>query len=357
MRNFLLKTAEFITRKKRYFPEIVWSDNSYIYNAFRALEWLFGARYGVRPTAMVERFHRDGKVIMKQYFFTLESILCHIEGNVRSSFKGIRVEHKYVMLPRLQLVGVNNGDSIMKIPSLVFAIAYDTNGAGNSGSPAVSYTYNHTVTGSNPGIVVFVFVGDGLIAGSHLSDITYAGVSLGAVVDFSITGNRYLYLRKKTACATGSNNVAVSFNNIPYSDSTSLSYTGVDQTDMEDGHNSGTATGNLTLSVTTSTDNCWISSGATNLSLGLPSAGTGTTQRDTQGNLAVGDSNGPKTPTGAQTMQWTAASGATYGAIIAIKPSTGTSTSVKTAGGLAIASVKTGGGLATVSVKTWGGLA
>lgn len=202
------------------------------------------------------------------------------------------------------------------------SIAYDTSGAGGSASPATSITYSHTVTGSNPGILVYVFIGDVNGGAGTVSNITYAGSNLTAVETRGPTGGRKMDLWKRTACATGANNVVVSFGNSLFADANSLSYTGVDQTDMEDTSANDSATNTLNLSVTTTADNCWLSSGASVLGVGAPTAGTGTTSRVTLGGFRAGDSNGAKTPAGSHSMQWTGV-GTVAGMIIALKPASG----------------------------------
>lgn len=207
------------------------------------------------------------------------------------------------------------------------AISYDTFGVGGTVSPANSITYSHTVASTEPGLVGFIWIGDENGGSADpLTGVTYAGASCTTFKSQNIAGGRQFYGWKKTAPATGANNVIVSFANTVFADATSLSYTGVDQTELEDSSFSTTASTTLTLTTTTTADNCWLASGAAGTAA-VPSASTGTTLRDTQGGLPVGDSNGAKSPAGSHSMAWTVASGFSVGAMIAIKPSTGSSSS------------------------------
>lgn len=239
------------------------------------------------------------------------------------------------------------------------AIAFDAVGTGGStAAPGTSITYAHTVTASptQPGIIVSPYVGDNNGGAGSVSSVTYNGDALGLTTSINPGSGRLLYMYDRTACDTGTNNVVITFGNSLYGDGQSTSYTGVDQTDMIDNTTTNSATSNVTLTLTTVADNCWLVGSASNSAVGLPTAGTGTTSRGTQGNLRIGDSNGAKTPPGSFSMQYTAASGLTFGVMASIKPFIPT-TAVKTAEGLAIASVKTGEGLAKASIKTWQRLA
>jgi hypothetical protein len=203
------------------------------------------------------------------------------------------------------------------------ALAYDTAGTGGSASNASSITYSHTVAASDPALAIYVFAGDR--QSQTLTGITYAGVACTSLQNSTATpgGGRILALFSKTAPATGANNVVVTFSGGVYADAQSLSYTGADQTDMVDTSTIASATGNLTISVITTADNCWLSSAGVNTTFGSVIAGTGTTSRSTIGSIQVGDSNGAKTPAGSHSMQWTRASGTTAAVMVAIKPSTG----------------------------------
>lgn len=205
------------------------------------------------------------------------------------------------------------------------AIAYDTTGTGGTSAPASSITYNHTVASTQPGLIVQVWVGD-TVSSYTLTGITYAGAGATSVFNNAVTGGRIYAMFKKTAPATGSNNVTVSFSGAVWGGANSTSYTGVDQTNLEDTSVYTTATGNLTLTVTTSADDCWLVGGAGNTIVGIPGAGTGTTSRGTADNLRFGDSNASVGTAGAgKSMQFTAASGTTAGGMIALKPAAGAS--------------------------------
>ncbi len=203
------------------------------------------------------------------------------------------------------------------------AIAYDTNGAGGSMGPASSATWNHTITGSNVGLVVWVYIGGASGDGDKCTGVTYNGTAMTQSVKYIIAGGRCFYCYTLANPGTGSANVVASFSESLYGDCTSLSYTGVDQTNFVDGTDTDGGGATATLSITTTADNAWLSSGGVNTVYGSVNAGTGTTSRDTQGGLNVGDSNGAKTPAGAYTMEWTQAGTASYTCGISIKPASG----------------------------------
>lgn len=204
------------------------------------------------------------------------------------------------------------------------ALAYDTFGTGGGAAPASSITYNHTITGTDPGLATWVYIGSASGDGDKCTGVTYNSNAMTQSVKLIIAGGRTFYCYTKTAPGTGSANVVVSFSESLYADAQSLSYTGVDQTNMVDGTDTDGAGGaTATLSITTTADNCWLASGGVNTIYGSVNASTGTTSRDTQGGLNVGDSNGAKTPAGTYTMAWTQAGAPSYTVGISIKPATG----------------------------------
>lgn len=320
MRHILPKIIAIITRSPRYIPKLRWSDKSHIYNLFRICEQVFGVRWGVRIESSTSWRHNEfGQTEVHRAFFTLEAILVHLESVVREFLKGTRLEYKYIQLPQFQMVGVQNGSQTIKIPGLVFAIAYDAIGAGGASSPATSVTYSHTVTGSNPGIIIMVMIGDVNGGAGTVTGVTYAGSAAAQTQTWGPTGGRKMDMWDKTATATGANNVVVSYGNSVYSDVNSLSYSGVDQTNLEDTSTQSNGASPRTVSITTTADNCWLVGSASDLGTGPATASTGTTSRGTAGAMRIGDSNGAKTPAGSHSMAWTG-SGTINALMIAVKP-------------------------------------
>ena len=107
-----------------------------------------------------------------------------------------------------------------------------------------------------------------------------------------------------------------------------VSYSGAKQSGQMDSFATGTATGNLTLSTTVVATDCWLISWGRNSVIGPPGAGTGTTQRVAGTYHRTGDSNGT-VGTGAQTMQWTNATGTTVGIIASIAPALAVATAAR----------------------------
>lgn len=183
------------------------------------------------------------------------------------------------------------------------AIAYDSSAQGTATS--TSLTFAHTCTGSN--LLLWVFVLTSSTAGDKITGITYNGSAMTRVtgatsIDF-VSGQSF-YTYYIVAPSTGANNVVVSAGSSVEIYAVSQSYTGCSQTGVPDGSNKTTSGG--TISITTTADNCWLAGGGRNVSSGGLTASTGsTTRQDITGIFTVGDSNGPKTPAGSNSMAWT----------------------------------------------------
>lgn len=155
------------------------------------------------------------------------------------------------------------------------SIAFDA-ATHNQTANATSLTFAHTVTGSNPFIMV-----PGLCATSATLTATYAAVSLNTtsaspqdVANIGRTYNFYLL-----GPATGSNNVVVTRSTSGNIWSGAASYTGVLQKDQEGAASNGSpGSSSFSVSVTTVANNTWttacIFSGS-----GSDSAGASTTLR------------------------------------------------------------------------------
>lgn len=216
------------------------------------------------------------------------------------------------------------------------AIAFDAeSNSGTTGWPAAgtsTLTWSHTCTGSNR----ILIVGVGLYAQDNIvtttSGVTYNGVAMTLINSISGTADA---LKQDTSLwylinpATGANNiVATSSRAIQYHWGGGTSYTGVTQSSPIDSSATGqsgatgsTAATSLTVSTIVLTNNCWLV-GTVFARGGTPAAGTGTTIRSANAapSAGGGDSNAIVS-TGSQSLQWTSASGAYPGAIVAsIKP-------------------------------------
>ena len=190
------------------------------------------------------------------------------------------------------------------------AIAFDATSSG-TGFVTTSVTFSHTCTGSDR--ILFVSTSYFQNSNESPSGITYNSVALTKIADYqppslALTHSLWYLL----APATGSNTVAVTFpsnkNDIAC---IAASYTGALQSGVPDATATaehGFGGSDLTTSVTTVADNCWVVevAGTDQVTVSM-SAGTATTERNeaiTTGtqHAAFYDSNGPKTPAGSRSL-------------------------------------------------------
>lgn len=177
------------------------------------------------------------------------------------------------------------------------AIAYDAVASGSSAS-ASNVTWSHTCTGTQRFLYVFVF------AGAGTPTVTYNGVSM-TQRDGPLNSGYSFYLANP---ASGANTVSISAGSSLLG-GVSLSYTGVDQVTPVDASNFNSAnTTAASLSITSTVDNCWFVCGGTTPSTSA-TAGANTTLRSnpafaggTPVAMHTEDSNGPRTPAGALTL-------------------------------------------------------
>lgn len=118
---------------------------------------------------------------------------------------------------------------------------------------------------------------------------------------------------------SGTYDIVASFTPTPALYLHASAYSGVKQTGQPHKDTSNQVTGNLTLSVTTTADNCWCVIGSKDQANGV-TAGTGTTLRGTYNISTLGDSNGPVTPAGAKSLTLNCPSGTHTGCMIALEP-------------------------------------
>lgn len=207
------------------------------------------------------------------------------------------------------------------------AIAFDA-ATNDSFTVGTSHTFSHTVTGSNPVLLVGVQGDNSTGADTGITGVTYNGVAMTLVdVVWRGVGKRACYLWRLAGPATGAHNVVISASSSVFIQGYSVSYTGVDQTTPIDSHNttSGSSGTSLTASTTVVAANCWlvmfgqVDAGAQ----GQPTAGTGTTRRaqDTDfTSCGVFDSAGTVS-TGSQSLQFTwSSTGGSVAAIASLTP-------------------------------------
>ncbi len=200
---------------------------------------------------------------------------------------------------------------------MIIAIDLSTDGGNTTGT---SLTFSHTVTGSNPFLVVDV-IGD--VANDKITGVTYNGVAmtLPANGKVLITGDRYLYSFVLANPATGAHNVVITASSSILIQGIATSYTGAQSSSTVDNstNNTDNTVTSLTTSLTTVADNCWVHLFAASTDVTI-AAGTGTTNRKTTTNPALaGDNNAAKTPAGSVSMQVTnngSGNSRNYGAIL-----------------------------------------
>jgi len=170
-----------------------------------------------------------------------------------------------------------------------------------------SYSFIHNCAGDNR----ILIVGDSHYRGDTniiVTGVTYNGVALTAIRD-DARGNGHSSLWYLIAPATGENAIVVTLSD----DSVfcegiggAISYTGAKQSGQPDAHNGENSfSTDHSVTVTTIADNCWVVS---NCYMIYFSPTCGNTQRWNEQSTYWGagsDTNGPKTPAGAQVMGWT----------------------------------------------------
>jgi hypothetical protein len=200
------------------------------------------------------------------------------------------------------------------------AIAFDAQGDAFNGGGTQSATASLTVAGTDRGMVIVALTNGGDV----VTSVTYNGVAATRVLIQSLTdidANQRAYIYYLNNPDTGTHDAVVNTSVNTEIEVYAISYTGVSQSSQPHKFNSGSGTGNLTVSVTTTDDNCWLVGYGRANSSGAMGAGAGTTLRGTGTTLNAGDSNSAKTPAGSHGLAFTNGSATTsYVGIIALSP-------------------------------------
>lgn len=323
-------------RARAKVENIEFSSNSFTYNLFRLWEMIFWRKLGssndkgdtIRAEAASDMTKlEDGTIIVTHHFFTKESLVVHIEGMVREFFKKWKIEYKFVEVPQLSFAGINqNMFGHQNFPPVFsLAIAFDSAGGyfDNSGSIS-SFTLSHTVTGSNPILVVFPDMDEG--AGQTPTGVTYNSASLTQAGTRQAQGNDAGYCYIKQGPSTGTNNVVVTSSGNITSGShqmrfPALSYSGTAQTGQPDsvGQSSFTSSTSHSQTTTVVAANCWLV-GYTRNDTEVCAVGSGTTSRATASTGRGSDSNGT-VATGSRSLNWTTVSSVKgEGHVVSIAP-------------------------------------
>jgi hypothetical protein len=183
-------------------------------------------------------------------------------------------------------------------------------GSGNTGTLTVSIT----VPAHTDGYIVMNCAKDH----TAISGITVNGVS-ATKQEVGGSGSECASGWVLANPGAGTYDIVVSFTPTPSLYLHASVYSGVKQTGQPHKETNNQVTGNLTLTVTTTTDNCWAVIGSKDQANGV-TAGSGTTLRGTYNISTIADSNGPKTPAGSFSLVLNCPAGTHSGWMIALEP-------------------------------------
>lgn len=326
MRRILPTLLVFFTRKDRYFPEVQWSSNCWTHNVFRIYEILFGREIGIRFESATIR-GVDGSTTV--FLGTLEAAITHIEAGIRARIA--RLPRPYLVKIYIPIFSFAYAGGVPPSPSsspYLFAIAFNANTQTTGYSQSTGFTLSHTTSGSDRAVVGSLQLGGSSPTTQYTSvAMTYAGNSMtgNSGSDITDTNRRSMTFGRLNA-TTGANNLATTWGGGGTEARLfALSYSGVDQTVGLNswGENNASSGTTLTVSTTTTLDQCWLvggifvrEGGSGDITL---SAGTVRSQDQTSG---AGD-RGPVS-TGSTSMGWVAPSGALNGgstaALVSLAP-------------------------------------
>ena len=207
------------------------------------------------------------------------------------------------------------------------AIAFDAVSTGTTTGTAL--TIAHTCTGADR--ILFVSVHTNTTT-DVITGVTYGGVAMTRVAEQQATsggaGNlKWTYLYMLVAPASGANNIVISASSSIPMWGYSTSYTGAAQTGQPDSTNSANAASGTGFTITTTTvaDNSWVVAGIRNYAANVVGS-TNYTVRSAAFPIAIGDSNGPKTPAGSIGQTATSSDGQWNGVQASFAPAVAAST-------------------------------
>lgn len=196
-----------------------------------------------------------------------------------------------------------------KIPTLELqrleanaAVAFDAATDGGVCVGCSSQTFAHTVTGTNPIILVGVRTSN---SGDVVTGITYNTVALTRIATIATdAGNVRSFLYDLVAPATGSNNVVVSLSLSANIRSTASSYTGANQSGQPDNFatNKTDSATSFAGTVTPVADGSWVVAHFDSGGPLAPTAGSGTVNRAANGNSVIADNNASVSPPAATSL-------------------------------------------------------
>lgn len=320
MKRLLPKILAVITQHDRtlitHGVDFEWSINSYIHNAFRVYELVFGRRFGIR--AEFSSWSYDEGTGYAAHSF--EGACALTETYIRNYLASWTFVPFRIYIPTLQTTA---GFPVPASPYL-FAIAFDAVTQSYGQVSGTTATLSHTATGSNLLAVTSILTGN--LVGSGITSVLYNGSAMTGTGDVASDGSANLvtaYLYWKVAPSTGSQTISVtapvSYDNYSMA---CTSYSGAAQTGQPDAHSktqNTSATTSTTLTVTTVADNSWLV-GIFRTEVGGATVGAGTTSRYNNGDGALADSGGAKTPAGSYSLIYNFGSSVNCGVIMAFAP-------------------------------------
>lgn len=208
------------------------------------------------------------------------------------------------------------------------AIAFDAASDGGLTTSSFTLTWSHV----NAGDMLFVACFGGGLGGAtgndDISSVTYNLVFMNLAGKIQTPGDRWVYLFYLPSPAIGTHDVVVT-NPDQVISGQACSYSGTAQASTNWRIVTGTqgAATSFPLNGTTLADDCWALMVAKN-TIGLASAGSGTTQREsTASGIGMFDSNGSVGASGTnETLTVTGASAAWGGVFVAFDPVAATDT-------------------------------
>ncbi len=276
------------------------SGNSIVWKCFRAYEYLFGRRSGIRFEC--SSWYQDG--ISYRTFGTWENVFVFAETTLRDFFKDLIPRFKIIRIP---ILVTHSGLQFNQSP-FRFAIGFDV--AENTTSTT---TLSHTVTGSN--VYLFASTAFGTPPGTQTT-ATYNSVSMtssATVVWIGTDVTNGLFL---AGPSTGTHNISLTSSG---GGIVANSYSGVSQSAPDTyGTNTSTSSASIPLTLNTATANCWMVMLVTGDN-GTGSASTNATVRANANGYGAStpasfDSNS-NISTGSFTMTTTSSTGTKFGQV------------------------------------------
>ena len=295
-----------------------WRSDSLIFNLFRVCELFFGVPVGVRKTASVVQYEKDGRIVVERAFYTWEALLSYYEISLYSFFRTLKLP-RFEFVPVVQLAAATPFGPA-SVPIYSFAVARDVNSAFNNGTGTTTKTFTAVnVTGSNPA----VFIGLTAASSDTATGATFNSVAMAQVGNVQKpVASRFAYLYY-LAGTSGNASCAVTFSAEPdFSGGVTSAYSGV-ASGAADSSNTGTSASASTFSVATTVvaTNCWLAGWFYTGNTGI-AAGTATSEVADNGNDNLGfyDSNAT-VGTGSQSLEVTCSVASTWaGAVASFAP-------------------------------------